>query len=149
MRFFFEKCTFANDDRFLRFGSENPPARGKGRDSHYQILTTKFRIQKKIEFAQTHTGLAHDVARHSPGPKRSLAALFASFAASRPPLATDAGELSQQGGKRGQVSSAVVRILTTRFSQPDSHYQIEKSVIVAKSQFFKKNLVSQQQNFLK
>ena len=62
----------------------------------------------------------------------------------RPPLATDArDEFSQQGGKRGQVSSAVVRILTTSFSLPDSTTKSEKSIIVGKSAFFKKNLMSE------
>ena len=67
----------------------------------------------------------------------------------RPPLTTDGGdELSQQGSKRGQVSSAVVRILTTRFlplplAGEFSLPNLRNRSPLPKVNFSKKNLMSE------
>ena len=58
-----------------------------------------------FEFAQTHTGLAHDVTRHSPlSPAQNALSRRCSRRLKPPPsrLTQAMSSLSQQGGKRGQ-----------------------------------------------
>ena len=76
---------------------------------------------ENLDSVQIHKGLAYDVARHSPGPQRCLAALFAPAAASLRPQR--ARELSQQGHR------CVALCTLSQGGQSDFGYSCTKSVI--------------------